>query len=82
MKTMNLLLAVVVSVGLIFGINAQAGEYKGRGIDLKTLPAGFVSPFLFFPERGRDSLCGRSSQGGSTSMQSCLIAKPISIDGR
>ena len=39
MKTMNLLLAAVVSAGLMFGITAQAGEYWSRGIDLKTLPA-------------------------------------------
>jgi hypothetical protein len=39
MKTMNLLLAAVVSAGLMFGITAQADEYKSRGIDLKTLPA-------------------------------------------
>ena len=36
---MNLLLAAVVSSGLMFGITAQADEYKSRGIDLKTLPA-------------------------------------------
>jgi hypothetical protein len=36
---MNLLLAAVVSAGLMFGITAQGGEYKSRGIDLKTLPA-------------------------------------------
>jgi hypothetical protein len=39
MRTMNLLLAAVVSAGLMFGITAQAGEYKSRGIDLNTLPA-------------------------------------------
>lgn len=39
MKTMNLLLAAVVSAGLMFGITAQADEYRSRGIDLKTLPA-------------------------------------------
>lgn len=36
---MNPLLAAVVSVGVMFGITAQGGEYKSRGIDLKTLPA-------------------------------------------
>jgi uncharacterized membrane protein YkoI len=38
MRIMNLLLAAVVSAGLMFGITAQADEYKSRGIDLKTLP--------------------------------------------
>jgi uncharacterized membrane protein YkoI len=39
MKTMNLLLAAVVSAGLPFGMAVQAGEHKGEAADMKTLPA-------------------------------------------
>ena len=39
MKTMNLLLAAVVSAGLAFGLAAQAGEHKGEAVDMKTLPS-------------------------------------------
>jgi uncharacterized membrane protein YkoI len=39
MKKGNLLLAAVVSVGLAFGLTAQAGEHKSEVVDQKTLPA-------------------------------------------
>jgi len=39
MKITNLLLATVVSAGLVFGVTAQAGEHKSEVVDLKTLPA-------------------------------------------
>ena len=39
MKIKNLLLTAAVSAGLMFGLNAQAGEHKGEVVDQKTLPA-------------------------------------------
>jgi uncharacterized membrane protein YkoI len=39
MKTMKLLLAAVASAGLALGMVAQAGEHKGEGVDMKTLPS-------------------------------------------
>jgi uncharacterized membrane protein YkoI len=38
MKTTKLLLAAVASVGLAFGMVAQAGEHMGEKVDMKTLP--------------------------------------------
>lgn len=37
MKRLNLLLAAVVSAGIIFGFRVQAGEPKGEVVDQKTL---------------------------------------------
>jgi uncharacterized membrane protein YkoI len=39
MKTTNLLLTVVVSAGLSFGVTAWAAEAKSEMVELKTLPA-------------------------------------------
>jgi uncharacterized membrane protein YkoI len=39
MKTTKLLLAVVVSASLAFGMVAQAAEQKSEAVDVKTLPA-------------------------------------------
>ena len=39
MKKLNLLRAVLVSAGLMFGLTAQAGEHKSEVVDQKTLPA-------------------------------------------
>jgi uncharacterized membrane protein YkoI len=38
MKSTKLLLAAVASASLAFGMVAQAGEYKGEKVDMKTLP--------------------------------------------
>jgi uncharacterized membrane protein YkoI len=38
MKTIEPLLAAVVSAALTFGMVAQAGEHKGEKVDMKTLP--------------------------------------------
>lgn len=39
MRTSNLLLAAVMSVSLVFGAIAQAGQFKGEVVEMKNLPA-------------------------------------------